>query len=580
MSVKRGIGVSPGVVIGHAIVLDTEETRVPKRTLPPDQIERELQLVDRTFDAARADVAQERAAVAARAGTELADIFGFHESWLADPKPRKEVQQLIHEKSYSAAYAISVFMRRYRRRFAEMTSPFLQERAKDILDIEKRLLRHVGAEARQDITELDEAVIVVAHDLTPSQTVILERTRRVLGFATDLGGATSHTAIVARGLGIPAVVGLGNVTTLVSGGDTVVIDGTHGVVAINPDAAQIESYQSQAAHQVEVQHALSELRDLPAETKDGVKVALLGNIEFPEDVEGCLSKGAQGVGLFRSEFLFLQGGAEPSEEEQFQSYRQALELLGGRPLIIRTVDLGADKLFPGRITEPEQNPFLGLRSIRLCLQNLPFFRAQLRAIMRASNHGNVSIMFPLITQITELRQARYMLNLVTEELEEEGYEFRYKAPVGIMVETPAAALCARELAREVDFFSIGTNDLIQYTLAVDRTNEKVATLYNGLNPAVLRLLKMVVDAAAAEKIDVSMCGEMAADPICTMLLLGIGLRKFSMVAGSIPSAKRMIRSIEMTDANRVAARALQFETEREVMNYLREETRKILPDVV
>ncbi len=580
MSVKRGIGVSAGVVIGRAVVLDTEETRVPKRILPPEQLEHELASVERAFEAARAEVAAERTAVADRAGTELADIFGFHERWLADPKPRAEVTQLIREKNFSAAYAISVFMRRYRRRFAEMNSPFLQERARDIVDIERRVLRHAGAGARQELTELQEPVIIIAHDLTPSQTVMLDKTRRVLGFATDLGGSTSHTAIVARGLGIPAVVGLGNITGLISTGDMAVIDGTHGVVAINPDESQINQYKTQAAHLVEIQQALSELRDLPAVTKDGVRIALLGNIEFPEDVEGCLARGAEGVGLFRTEFLFLQGGPEPSEEEQFQAYRQATELLNGKPLVIRTVDLGADKLNPGRPMEPEQNPFLGLRSIRLCLQNLPLFRAQLRAIMRASVHGDVRIMFPLVTHISELRQARYVLNVLIEELEEEGYEFRKKVPTGIMVETPAAALCAKELAREVDFFSVGTNDLIQYTLAVDRNNEKVAPLFSGFNPAVLRLLKMVVDASEGPQTDLSICGEMAADPVCTILFLGMGLRKLSMVAGSIPLVKRMIRSVTMSDAKRSAERCLGFETEREVVNYLRQEARKILPDVI
>lgn len=580
MSVKRGVGVSAGLVMGHAVVLDTEETRVPRRTLPAAQLEHEAALVDRTFEAARIEVGAERDAVADRAGTELADIFGFHERWLADAKPRNEVRQLIHEKSYSAAYAISVFMRRYRRRFLEMTSPFLQERAKDILDIERRLLRHVGGEVRQEITDLPESVIVVAHDLTPSQTVMLDRTRKVLGFVTDLGGATSHTAIVARGLGIPAVVGLGDITTQVSAGDFLVVDGTHGLVAINPDATQIAEYEAQAQHLVEVRHALDELRHLPAVTRDGTNIDLFGNIEFPDEVDSVLGKGARGVGLFRTEYLFLQGGLEPSEEEQFQTYRQAVERLEGLPLVIRTVDLGADKLPMTRAAEPEQNPFLGLRSIRWCLQNLPVFRAQLRAIMRASVHGPISIMFPLIAQIMELRQARYVLNLVIEELEEEGYEFRTKVPVGIMIETPSAALCATELAREADFFSIGTNDLIQYTLAVDRTNERVAQLYSGLNPAVLRLIRQVIDAGRQAKIDVSMCGEMAADPLCTMLLLGMGLRKMSMVAGTLPTIKRVIRAVAIADVERVAHRALGFETDREVVNYLRDETRKIVPDLV
>ncbi|MFO0974102.1 MAG: phosphoenolpyruvate--protein phosphotransferase [Phycisphaerae bacterium] len=580
MSVKRGVGVSSGLVMGHAIVLDTEETRVPRRTLPSSQLEHEAQLVDRTFEAAKAEVVAERAAIAARAGSELADIFGFHERWLSDAKPRAEVAALIREKSYSAAYAISVFMRRYRRRFLEMKSTFLQERSKDILDIERRLLRHVGGEVRQEITASSEPVVVVAHDMTPSQTVMLDRTRKVLAFVTDLGGATSHTAIVARGLGIPAVVGLGDITSVVSGGDFLVVDGTHGLVAINPDDSAIADYEAQAKHLVEVRHALDELRDQPAVTKDGVEVELLGNIEFPDEVEACQAKGARGVGLFRTEYLFLQGDAEPSEEEQFQTYRQAAERLNGMPLVIRSVDLGADKLPTTRAGEPEQNPFLGLRSIRWCLQNLPVFRSQLRAIMRASRHGQISIMFPLITQVMELRQARYVLNLVVEELEEEGYDFKVRVPVGIMVETPAAALCATELAREVDFFSIGTNDLIQYTLAVDRTNERVAQLYNGLNPAVLRLIQMVIDAGRAAGTPVAMCGEMAADPLCTMLLLGMGLRRMSMVAGSIPTIKRVIRSVAMADVERIAQRAASFETDREVLNFVRDETRKVVPDLV
>ncbi|MCK6455043.1 MAG: phosphoenolpyruvate--protein phosphotransferase [Phycisphaerae bacterium] len=580
MAIKRGVGVSPGVVIGRAVVLETEEARVPRRTIPAALLEHELHLVERSFESARAEVAAEREVFAGRAGDELADIFGFHERWLADPKPRKEISQLIRDKTFSAAYAIGVFMRRYRRRFLEMSSPYLQERAKDILDIERRLLRHVGAEVQQEVATVDEPVIVFAHDLTPSQTVTLERTRKLLGFATDLGGSTSHTAIVARGLGIPAVVGLGDMTSLVSAGDVVILDGSHGVVIVNPDSSQVEEYETQAAHLVEVRHALEGLRDLPAVTKDGERIALLGNIEFPEEVVGAVEKGAEGIGLFRTEFLFLQGGPEPSEEEQFQVYRQAAELLSGRPLVIRTVDLGADKYVQGKVAEPERNPFLGLRSIRYCLQNLAMFRAQLRAIMRASNHGNVRIMFPLITRVMELRQARYLLSLVMEELEEEGYEFRGNIPVGVMVETPAAALCARELAREVDFFSIGTNDLIQYTLAVDRTNEKVAQLYTALNPSVLRLIKMIIDAGDGEQRDMSMCGEMAADPMCTMLLIGMGLRKFSAVANSLPMIKRIVRSITLADAHRVASRVAGFETEREVVNYLRDETRKVAPDLV
>ena len=579
MALKRGIGVSAGVVVADALVLDTEETRVPRRTVAPAQVPHELDLVERAFAAAIAEIANEREELASRAGQELADIFGFHERWLHDPKPRKEIAQLVESRQYSAAYAISVFMRKYRRRFQEMASPFLQERAKDVLDIEKRLLHHVGGEARQELSELEEPVIVVAHDLTPSQVVMLDRTKRVLGFATDAGGSTSHTAILAAGLGLPAVVGLEDITSHVSSGDTLVVDGLHGVVVINPDPTQRAEYDTQAAHLLEVKATLDEIRELPAMTRDGHAIELLGNIEFPTEVGVCLEQGATGIGLFRTEFLFMQDGPLPDEETQYQVYKTAVEAVGGRPIVIRTMDLGGDKCHPGGGWEPEKNPFLGLRSIRYSLQHLSMFRAQLRAIARASLLGDVRVMFPLISRIMELRQAKFVLNLVKEELEESGYEFTRELPVGVMVETPAAAICARELAQETDFLSIGTNDLIQYTLAVDRGNERVAQLYTPADPSIVRLIRGVVRDAARGSATVSICGEMAGDPLFTILLVGLGLRTLSMAAGHIPVIKNIIRSVTMADAERVKRRVLSFETEREVLNYLRDETRKVWGDI-
>lgn len=575
MPLKRGVGISSGVVIGEAVVLDTNETRMPKRVITPEQVPGELALLDRVFEAAQSEVASERVQFSVRAGAELADIFGFHEGWLSDPKPRKEIAALISEKQYSAAYAISLFMRRYRRRFQEMASPFLQERARDILDIERRLIRHATGEMHQELSAEGDPKIVIAHDLTPSQIVLLEKSGRLLGLATDAGGATSHTAIIAAGLGIPAVVGLEDITANVSGGDTVVIDGLHGVVIINPDEAQRKEYTATAAHLNKVRASLDQLRDLPAETKDGVRVELLGNIEFPSEVAGCIAKGASGIGLFRTEFLFLQQATPPDEEEQYQAYRAALEAVGDRPLVIRTLDLGGDKIHPGGGWEAERNPFLGLRSIRYSLQHLSLFRPQLRAIVRASAYGDVRIMFPLISRIMELRQAKFVLNLVMEELEEEGYEFKSNLPIGVMVETPAAAICARELARETDFMSIGTNDLIQYTLAVDRTNERVSQLFTPADPSIIRLIRTVIRQGRREGSSVSMCGEMAGDPMFTILLVGLGLRSFSMAAGNIPRVKKIIRNITLADAERVRRRVLGFETEREVLNYLRDETRKV-----
>ncbi len=579
MPLKRGIGVSSGVVIGDALVLDTEEARVPKRTIPPDQIPHELEILERAFDAAREDVTAERARFAERAGNDLADIFGFHERWLADIKPRKEISALVETHKYSAAYAVSIFMRRYRRRFQEMNSPFLQERAKDVQDIERRLLYHVGGETRQDLQLLEEPVIIIAHDLTPSQLVDLESTKRLLGFATDAGGTTSHTAIIAAGLGIPAVVGLEDITAHVSSGDKIIIDGLHGVVVINPDANQREGYAAEAIHLQEVRATLDEIRELDAVTRDGHRVDLLGNIEFPVEIADCLRNGATGIGLYRTEFLFLSEDHTPTEEEQFEAYRDAVAMMQGRPLVIRTMDLGGDKMHRAGVWEAEKNPFLGLRSIRYSLQNLSMFRSQLRAIVRASAGGDVRVMFPLISRIMELRQAKFVLSLVTEELEEEGYEFRSNIPVGVMVETPAAAVCARELARECEFMSIGTNDLIQYTLAVDRTNERVAQLYTPADPSILRLIHRVIRDGHRQGSSVSLCGEMAGDPLFTILLLGMGLRSFSMAAGNIPRTKKIIRSIAMTDAIRVRRRVMSFETEREVLNYLRDETRKVWGDI-
>ncbi len=579
MPLKRGVGVSSGVVIGTALVLETEDVRVPRRFVPSDQTAHEIQLVEKAFAAAQAEVGGERERFAERAGNDLADIFGFHERWLGDEKPRKEIADLIRDKEYSAAYAISVFMRRYRRRFQEMASPFLQERARDIQDIERRLLRHVGGETRMELAALDESVIIIAHDLTPSQLVELEQTKRLLGFATDVGGTTSHTAIIAAGLSIPAVVGLEDITTHISSGDTVVIDGLHGVVVINPDEQQRATYTAEAEHLQEVRATLAELRDLDAETRDGVKIELLGNIEFPLEITDCLEKGARGIGLFRTEFLFLQTDRLPSEEEQFEAYRDAAQQLDGLPLVIRTMDLGGDKCHPTGGWEMEKNPFLGLRSIRYSLQNLPMFRSQLRAILRASVFGDIRVMFPLVSRIMELRQAKFVLSTVTEELEEEGYEFREDIPVGVMIETPAAAICAREIAREADFLSIGTNDLIQYTLAVDRTNERVGQLYSPADPSVLRLIRQVVRLGGRSEAKVSLCGEMAGDALFVILLLGMGLRTLSMAAGNIPRTKKIIRSISMADAQRVCRRVMSFETEREVLNYLRDETRKVWEDL-
>jgi phosphotransferase system enzyme I (PtsI) len=396
----------------------------------------------------------------------------------------------------------------------------------------------------------------------------------------DVGGLTSHTAIVVRSMGIPAVMGLQNISTAVSSQDTVILDGTKGLVIVGPDAEMLAEYREEEKRIAAMTSGLGELRDKPAVTQDGVQVRLMSNIEFPYEAQTCIGKGAEGIGLYRTEFLYLKSEEEPTEEEHYQAYSQVLRATGGRPVTIRTLDLGADKYTRSQGLEPERNPFLGLRSIRYCLQNLQPFKVQLRAILRSSVEGDARIMFPLISGLMELRQAKMALGDAMEDLEEMNVPFRRDMPVGIMVETPAAAVQIRELLREADFISIGTNDLIQYTLAVDRGNEKVASLYTASHPAVLRMLRDIVRESNRANVPCSLCGEMAGEPMYVLFLLGIGLRQFSMAAGDIPEIKKIIRSTTMARAARVAKRVLSFDTDRQVSNYLRDETRRIAPEAL
>jgi len=514
-----------------------------------------------------------------RFGQDTGAIFDFHVSVLKHGKLRQQILDTVAQRKYSAAYAVSVVMQGYQRRWRNMRDQFFAERYRDVQDIENRLLRNILGDQREDLSRLTEEVILIAHDLSPSVTANLSQTK-VRGVAMDYGGLTSHTAIVARSLGIPAVMGLKDISVCTAGGDTVIVDGTKGLVIVSPDAETLRSYQAEQERLRLFADELGELRDKPAVTRDGVAVQLLGNIEFPHEAKACIEKGAEGIGLYRTEFLYLQSETEPTEEEHYRAYREVIEAVGNRRVVIRTLDLGADKYTQSRRAEPERNPFLGLRSIRYCLQNLPLFKTQLRAILRVSAEANVYMMFPLISSLMELRQAKMTLGDAMEDLEEDGVPFRRDIPVGIMIETPAAALQCRELAREVDFVSIGTNDLIQYTLAVDRSNERVAPLFTASHPSVLKLLREIVRTAARANIPCSLCGEVAGEPMYTLFLLGIGLRSFSMAPGDVPEIKKLIRSTTIAHAERVAKRALSFDTDRQVTNYLRDETRKIMPEAL
>lgn len=578
MKIKKGIPVSPGVAVCRAVVLDAEDQPIPRRAIPASAVAHEVERLEQALAHARAEIEALRARTASALGEDLAGIFSYHLGMIGDKTLIGQFRQMIESELVTAEYAVYTVLRRYARVFGELDDRMFRTRVTDVWDLERRLLKHLIGQTRLELNDLKQPAIIVARDLTPSETASLDRSR-IRGIATDLGGRTSHTAILAHALAIPAVVGMEDLSASVVTGDMLIIDGHEGIVLIDPDAAAMLEYRQRLRRIEAFEGELGALASLPARTRDDVDVTLLANIEFPTEITAAIEKGATGIGLYRTEFLYLASPTEPDEQTQYEAYKQALELLDGRPLTIRTLDLGADKLLPGETSiQGERNPFLGCRSIRLCLQHLPLFKTQLRAILRASVHGQVKVMFPLVSHIMELRQAKMVLSDVMEDLEEAGVPFVRDIPVGIMVEVPSVALQARTFAREVDFFSIGTNDLVQYTVAVDRGNERIASLYSAAHPAVIMLIRDILRATAKTNIEVSLCGEMAGEPEYTMLLLGLGLRTFSITPPAIPEIKKIIRSVTMEQCRRVARRAVTFDSNREVLNYLRDETSRIIPE--
>ncbi len=576
MQSVKGIPVSPGIVMGRAIVLGNAETHVPRREIEQPDLEREVDRLDTALREAVEELGVLRDRTAVQIGSDAAKIFGFHLGLLQDPTLLTPMRERIRNDRVNAEVAVADAFQKLADQFRALGSEMFSQKANDVLDLDRRVLAKLMGEDENRLATLTEPTIVIAHELTPSQTAGMDRTL-VIGIATDLGGRTSHTSIVARAIEIPCVVGCSRVMGRVADGDMIIIDGDTGVVIVRPDARTLAEYTIQQERFSVYRSMLRNTALLEPVTKDGTRIQLLGNIEFPHEVESVFANGGEGVGLYRTEFLFLTSDHEPTEEEQFAAYKQTVELLKGRPLTIRTLDLGADKYTQNRATEPERNPFLGLRSIRYCLQHKALFKTQLRAILRASAFGPMKVMFPLVSTVMELRQARLILNDVAEELAEEGIRYDQNIPIGIMVETPSAALMANAFAKEVSFFSIGTNDLIQYTLAVDRGNERVAHLYSGASPAVLYLVKTVVRTARRSGIDCSLCGEVAGEAIYTMLLIGLGLRTLSLVPSQIPLIKRVIRSTTVENCEELARRVGSFDSERQVLNTLRDELRKVDP---
>jgi phosphotransferase system enzyme I (PtsI) len=576
MEIMRGISASPGYVVGKARLLDTQEVLPKKRFIEESEIEAEIDRFRRAIESAKEDVTTSQGRFRDRAGRDVQPIFSSHIMMLDDMTMRNDVERRIRQFRFTAEFAVYRVMRRYMRLLREMEDEYFQHRIVDLQDVEKQIFKNLIGERIEELHDITEEVLLVASDLTPSQTAELD-TDKVLGFATDAGGKTSHTAIIARSLNVPAVVGLETATSDITSGDTIIIDGTQGIVFVNPDEDTKKKYSAMRRNLQMAMDKLTDLRDLPAETTDGLKVKLLANAEFPGDIKTALKNGAEGIGLYRTEFMYVTN-RNPSEEDHLRTYQEAIDLLGGKPVTIRTLDLGADKL-ASETGLPERNPFLGCRSIRFCLEKPELFKRQLRAILKASSYGPVNLLFPMISAHEELVEARAVVEETKKELEQTGERFDREIKVGIMVEVPSIAWTADLVAKDVDFMSVGTNDLIQYMLAVDRTNERVAHLYNPAHPAVVRTVKHVIDAGKANNVPVAMCGEMSSEVEYTVLLLGLGLSEFSVNPAAVPEIKKIVRSVSLTQARDLAARVLDFTEARESAQFLSREAKRIIPEL-
>lgn len=571
----QGIAASPGIEIGKAFVLKEVEIKIDTANIDEEKIVGEIKRLEEGIAKSREQLIKIREKAERELGKDKAQIFDAHIMVLDDPMFMDEIREKIKSERITAENAISQVAKKYVDMFNSMEDEYLKERAADIKDVSERLIKNVLGIPIQSLADLAEEVIVIARDLTPSDTAQMDK-EKVKAFATDMGGRTSHTAIMARSLEIPAVVGLGSISNEVSEGDTVIVDGNKGIVLVNPSEDTLRQYTELKLEYQRYKEELKKLKDLPAETKDGKRrVELAANIGTPKDVKGALEHGAEGIGLYRTEFLYMDRETLPDEEEQFRAYKEVAEAMYPRPVIIRTLDIGGDKKLPFLEMPEELNPFLGWRAIRMCLDNPELFKVQLRAILRASHYGKIKIMYPMISSVTELRRANAILKEAKDELRREGIPFDENLEVGIMVEIPSAAVTADILAKEVDFFSIGTNDLIQYTLAVDRMNEKIANLYEPFHPAVLRLIKNVIDASHRAGKWTGMCGEMAGDPLAAPILLGMGLDEFSMSATSISQVKKVIRSLTFEQAKKIADKALEMESPAEI----REMLNKVLEEI-
>jgi phosphoenolpyruvate-protein phosphotransferase (PTS system enzyme I) len=561
----QGAGVSPGVARGVIHVVRDDMDDVARYRIEAGQVQHEISRFESALIQTRMQILEMQQKIAESIGAKDAAIFDAHLLVVEDRTLIDEVLRKLQSDLCNVEWVFSEVAGKYSETLSKIDDPYLRERAGDIEDVTRRVIRNLQGKAPQQIVSAAEPHILIAHNLTPSDTATMAK-QHVLGFATDLGSRTSHTAIMARSMEIPAVVGLHDITEKLESGEFVLIDGTNGLVIVDPTKETLAKYEEIEAWRRKVALQLKELRETKSTTRDGQHIVLSANIELPTDVETVAANGAEGIGLYRTEFLYLNRNTLPNEEEQYDVYRQVAERVAPDPMIIRTFDLGGDKLAPDTVDiVDEMNPFLGWRAIRFGLDNIDIFKTQLRAILRASVAGNIKIMFPMISGLDELRKTMSILHECKDELRGKGQEFSDDTEVGAMIEIPSAAICSESLANDVDFFSIGTNDLIQYAIAVDRVNEKIAHLYQPTHPAVLRLLKMVADAAHKNNIWVGVCGEMAGDISLIPLLIGLGMDELSVGATLVPRVKRAVQTLDVPSCRQLVDDAMNLHTPQEIL---------------
>ncbi|SHJ41906.1 phosphoenolpyruvate--protein phosphotransferase [Geosporobacter subterraneus DSM 17957] len=557
----KGIAASPGIAVGKALVLKKENIIIERKKV--DDLDKEKSRFQEAVKVSRAQIEM----IKEKAGEEQKSIMDAHIMILEDPELLGNVEDKIQSENINAEAALDDVLNLFITMFESMDNEYMKERAADIKDVGQRLLMNLLGKEIPNLSVLKEEVVLVAHDITPSDTAQMDR-EKVLGFITDIGGRTSHSAIMARSMEIPAVLGLKNITEQIKTGDQVVFDGDEGVVLVNPEETVVKTYLERKEKEMAAKKELMQLVGSQSLSLDGRRVEIGCNIGNPQDAKKAHENGAEGIGLYRTEFLYMDRTTLPSEEEQYQAYKAVLEIMGERPVVIRTLDIGGDKELPYMNMPKEANPFLGYRAIRICLDRTDIFKTQLRALLRASVYGNLKIMYPMISCVEEIRGANRILEEVKQELDSQGIAYAPDFEVGIMIEIPSAAVIADLLADEVDFFSIGTNDLIQYTTAVDRMNEKISHLYNPFNPAVLRLIKTVIDSGHQAGIWVGMCGEVAGDKRLIPVLLGMGLDEFSMSAGSILPARKQIQGLSYEKMKGLAEQVLKMKSAEEIEKFV------------